>query len=92
MRVTVATRRSPLALAQSRAVASALVSHGHEAPLLELTTSGDRWSLAGAAARPGMDVKGMFVKELEEALLAGCDSATNHRDVVDFWRSERLSV
>ena len=71
VRVTVATRRSPLALAQSRAVAEALASHGHEAPLLELTTSGDRWSLAGAAARPGMDVKGMFVKELEEALLAG---------------------
>jgi len=61
VRVTVATRRSPLALAL----------HGHEAPLLEVTTSGDRWSLAGAAARPGMDVKGMFVKELEEALLAG---------------------
>jgi len=71
VRVTVATRRSPLALAQSRAVADALASRGHDAPLLEVTTSGDRWSLAGAAARPGMDVKGMFVKELEEALLAG---------------------
>ena len=71
MRVTVATRRSPLALAQSRAVAGALAAGGHDAPLLELTTTGDRWSLAGAQQQPGMDVKGMFVKELEEALLDG---------------------
>lgn len=71
MRVTVATRRSALALAQSRAVAAALERAGHEAPLLEITTTGDRWSLAGAGQQPGMDVKGMFVKELEEALLDG---------------------
>ncbi len=71
MRVTVATRRSALALAQSRAVAHALAAAGHEAPLLELTTTGDRWSQAGAWQQPGMDVKGMFVKELEEALLDG---------------------
>ncbi len=71
MRITVATRRSALALAQSRAVAAALEAVGHEAPLLEITTTGDRWSLAGDDAQPGMDVKGMFVKELEEALLDG---------------------
>jgi len=71
MRVTVATRRSALALAQSRAVAGALERAGHEAPLLEMTTTGDRWSLAGSQAQQGMDVKGMFVKELEEALLDG---------------------
>lgn len=71
MRVTVATRRSALALAQSRAVARALAAAGHDSRLLELTTAGDRWSLAGADAVPGMDVKGMFVKELEEALLDG---------------------
>lgn len=71
MRVTVATRRSALALAQSRAVAGALAAAGHDAPLLQMTTTGDRWSLAGAEQQPGMDVKGMFVKELEEALLGG---------------------
>ncbi|MBM3665730.1 MAG: hydroxymethylbilane synthase [Actinobacteria bacterium] len=71
MRLTVATRRSALALAQSRAVAQALQVSGHDAPLLELTTAGDQWSLAGAESAPGMDVKGMFVKELEEALLDG---------------------
>jgi len=71
VRLTVATRRSALALAQSRAVAQALQVSGHDAPLLELTTAGDQWSLAGAESAPGMDVKGMFVKELEEALLDG---------------------
>lgn len=71
MRITVATRRSALALAQSRAVAASLEAHGHEVSLLEMTTSGDRWSLAGAPDQPGADVKGMFVKELEEALLDG---------------------
>lgn len=71
MRITVATRRSALALAQSRSVAAALDAAGHEAVLLELTTAGDRWSLAGSEAQPGLDVKGMFVKELEEALLDG---------------------
>ncbi len=71
MRITVATRRSALALAQSRAVASSLEAHGHEVALLELTTTGDQWSLAGSPDQPGADVKGMFVKELEEALLDG---------------------
>ena len=71
MRITVATRRSALALAQSRAVAAALRAGGHEVDLLEMVTTGDRWSLAGAPDQPGADVKGMFVKELEEALLDG---------------------
>ena len=78
MRVTVATRRSPLALAQSREVAHALVRGGHEAPLLEVTTTGDRWSLAGTGQQPGADVKGLFVKELEEALLAGAADLAVH--------------
>ena len=71
MRITVATRRSALALAQSRAVAASLEAAGHDVTLLEMITTGDRWSLAGAPDAPGADVKGMFVKELEEALLDG---------------------
>jgi hydroxymethylbilane synthase len=63
-----ATRRSPLALAQTGLVADALRAAGHETELLPLTTTGDRWSAAGTGEAPD---KGLFVKELEEALLAG---------------------
>ncbi len=68
MRIVLATRRSPLALAQTGAVADALRAAGHAPELLELTTTGDRWSAAGTGAAPD---KGLFVKELEEALLDG---------------------
>jgi hydroxymethylbilane synthase len=40
---------------------------GHGVSLLELVTSGDRWSAASAADA----TKGLFVRELEEALLDG---------------------
>jgi hydroxymethylbilane synthase len=65
VRIVLATRRSPLALAQTEAVAGALRAAGHEPELLGLTTTGDRWSAAGTGAAPD---KGLFVKELEEAL------------------------
>jgi len=71
VRITVATRRSALALAQSRAVAAVLSAEGHEVQLLEMTTAGDRWSLSAAPDQPPADLKGMFVKELEQALLDG---------------------
>ncbi|MBY0398266.1 MAG: hypothetical protein K2X91_17615, partial [Thermoleophilia bacterium] len=67
VRLTLATRRSPLALAQAEVVAVALRAAGHEADLLPLVTTGDRWSVAGG---PPPD-KGLFVKELEQALLDG---------------------
>ncbi|TKD02266.1 hydroxymethylbilane synthase [Polyangium fumosum] len=69
-RLTLATRRSALALAQSRAFARALVeaSPGLEVGELEVVTSGDK-----ITDRPLQEVggKGLFVKELEEALLDG---------------------
>ena len=68
MRLILATRRSPLALAQTELVAAALAAAGHETELLPLTTTGDRWSAAGTGAAPD---RGLFVKELEEALLDG---------------------
>lgn len=68
MRLILATRRSPLALAQTELVAASLRGGGHSVELLPLTTSGDRWSAAGIGEAPD---KGLFVKELEEALLAG---------------------
>jgi len=66
VRLVLATRRSPLALAQTGLVADALRAGGHEVELLPLVTSGDRWSQGQAPA-----TKGLFVKELEEALLDG---------------------
>lgn len=48
-------------------MADSLRSLGHEVTLLEVTTTGDRWSAEGG---PAAD-KGLFVKELEEALLDG---------------------
>ncbi|MDC3959565.1 hydroxymethylbilane synthase [Polyangium jinanense] len=69
-RLTLATRRSALALAQSRAFARALVeaSPGLTVGELEVVTSGDK-----ITDRPLQEVggKGLFVKELEEALLDG---------------------
>src|SRR5579862_449484 len=62
--LTIATRESPLALWQANWVKTRL-EHFHptlKITLLGLTTSGDQLQAGG---------KGLFVKELEEALLAG---------------------
>jgi hydroxymethylbilane synthase len=68
-RVRIATRASALALAQSGAVARALeAACGCETELLPLVTSGDRLPDASLAKLGG---KGLFVKEIEEALLEG---------------------
>jgi hydroxymethylbilane synthase len=68
-RVRIATRRSALALAQSGAVARALgQALGCETELVPLVTSGDRLADAPLARVGG---KGLFVKEIEEALLDG---------------------
>jgi hydroxymethylbilane synthase len=59
--IRLGTRGSALALAQARLVAAAL---GEEVELVPITTSGDR-------ARSAVQDKSRFVKEIEEALLAG---------------------
>ncbi|XXS73880.1 hydroxymethylbilane synthase [Sorangium sp. So ce131] len=70
MELTLATRRSALALAQSRAFARALEAAvpGLSLRELEVVTSGDK-----TQDRPLQDIggKGLFIKELEEALLDG---------------------
>jgi hydroxymethylbilane synthase len=68
--VTIATRKSPLALWQARHVAQLLrAAHpGLEVGLLELSTEGDRFLSAPLSAVGG---KGLFVKEIEAALLDG---------------------
>jgi len=71
--LVLATRRSPLALRQAELARAALLDAKNAAPwtsveILELTTSGDRqrdWSLAEQGG------KGLFTRELEEALLEG---------------------
>ena len=66
----IGTRGSQLALAQSRWVQAALQRH-HPALIVELViikTSGDRFLDAPLSAIGG---KGVFVKEIEEALTAG---------------------
>jgi hydroxymethylbilane synthase len=69
-KLTYATRKSPLALAQCRAFVAALVraNDGLDTAELLVTTTGDR-----IQDRPLSEVggKGLFVKEIEEALLDG---------------------
>src|SRR5258707_4222992 len=68
VKLAVATRRSPLALAQTRAFVKALVARtpGLQVDELLIVTSGDR-----IQDRPLYEAggKGLFVKEIEEALL-----------------------
>jgi hydroxymethylbilane synthase len=68
--IRIATRRSPLARWQANHVADLLRAHdaGLEVTLHELVTRGDK-ILDVALARVGG--KGLFVKEIEDALLAG---------------------
>ncbi len=70
MKITLATRRSALALAQSRQVAAALeaANPGLTVEELHVVTEGDRVTDRPLAAIGG---KGLFVKEIEEALLDG---------------------
>jgi hydroxymethylbilane synthase len=68
--IRLGTRASALALAQARLVAERLPG---EVSLVEIATSGDRGPLQGdpSGATPRADDKSRFVKEIEEALLAG---------------------
>jgi hydroxymethylbilane synthase len=69
-RLRIATRKSPLALWQAHHIGE-LIRHAHpevEVELLELSTEGDRTLGAPLSAVGG---KGLFVKEIEQALLDG---------------------
>src|SRR3954470_23924306 len=69
MRLTLATRKSALALAQSRAFARSLeaANPGLAIEELHIVTSGDKTQ---DKALQDIGGKGLFIKELEEALLA----------------------
>ncbi|HEY3884984.1 MAG TPA: hydroxymethylbilane synthase [Vicinamibacterales bacterium] len=68
--VRIGTRGSPLALWQARTVASLLESRGGRIEILTIKTAGDRLQERPHAAA-GTSGKGVFVKEIEDALLAG---------------------
>lgn len=68
--IVIATRKSPLALWQARWVKTQLEQHhpGLQVSLLPLTTTGDVHLEQSLASIGG---KGLFIKELEQALLEG---------------------
>jgi hydroxymethylbilane synthase len=76
-RVRIGTRGSPLALVQAELVAAGLrrAWPGLAVELVVIRTSGDRLAQAHLAEVGG---KGLFVKEIEEALLAGRVEAAVH--------------
>ena len=76
-KIILATRKSPLALAQAELVASRLRAAfpGVECELLKVVTTGDRkldWSLEKQGG------KGLFTAELEQALLQGAADGAVH--------------
>jgi hydroxymethylbilane synthase len=75
MRIRIGTRGSALALAQSNDVAARLRALGHETELVIISTAGDR-----VTDRSFADVGsfGVFVRELEAALLEGTVDAAVH--------------
>ncbi len=68
MKITIGSRGSSLALWQAHWVRDRLESAGHEVAIRIIKTSGDKLQTAALAAS---GTKGLFIKEIEEALLAG---------------------
>lgn len=72
--ITLATRRSELALIQAHMAAEALSSAGLQCELLEVTTQGDR----DRRALREIGGRGVFTKALEDAVLDGRADAAVH--------------
>jgi hydroxymethylbilane synthase len=66
--IRIGTRRSTLALAQANAIAEALSGRGVLVEIVPMRTEGDRLSEAPLSSVGG---KGLFVRDIEQALLAG---------------------
>ena len=73
--IRVGTRASVLARAQADSVAQALRARGEDVEIVSMTTEGDRLLSARLAEVGG---KGLFVREIEEALLAGTIDVAVH--------------
>ncbi len=75
MHLRIGSRGSLLAMWQSGHVAALLREHGHTAEIVLIRTTGDRMQEPAYAAAhpvtPELDAKGMFIKEIEQALEDG---------------------
>lgn len=74
-RLRIGTRGSPLALWQARAVAALLERGGRQSEIVIIKTSGDRIQEAPLSDVGG---KGLFVKEIEDALVTGAIDLAVH--------------
>jgi hydroxymethylbilane synthase len=86
----IATRKSPLALWQAERVQALLQARGHQSELLRIVSEGDR-----ILDRPLAEIggKGLFVKELEEALRDGrADLAVHSAKDVPFALPEGFAL
>lgn len=92
VKIRIATRNSPLALWQAKHVAQRLVqlSPSLETELVPMTTSGDRFLNSQTKIESG---KGLFVKELEDALLQNrADIAVHSMKDVPATQPEGLGI
>ena len=90
MNLRIATRRSALALWQAEWMRSLLAGRGHAAELLPMQTEGDRVVDRALAEVGG---KGLFVKELEQAILEGrADLAVHSAKDVPFALPDALTL
>jgi hydroxymethylbilane synthase len=69
--IRIGSRGSQLALWQANHVLDALRSAGHAAEIEVIRTTGDRMQQPDFVAPAGIDGKGIFIKEIEEALAEG---------------------
>jgi len=69
--IRIGSRGSQLALWQANYVLEELRAAGHSAEIEIIRTTGDRMQQPGFVPPPGIDGKGIFIKEIEEALAEG---------------------
>jgi hydroxymethylbilane synthase len=88
--IRIGTRGSPLALAQAEMVRALLAEGGDEAEIVPIRTTGDRITDRPLAEAGG---KGLFTKEVDEALLAGrVDIAVHSAKDLPTWLPEGLLI
>src|ERR1700712_2560074 len=69
--IRIGSRGRQLALWQANPIAAELRAHGHQVEIEVIRTTGDRMQQPGFVPPPGLDGKGIFIKEIEDALLDG---------------------